>query len=194
MGSGQQVIEILDIVLLVVAILVGGRIFFLLGDVRHTLTGIDATRTEISGTLKRVDTVVDTTEHLLREQLAPTLTTAREALANLAVTSHALAETTQIIRKAAGAVEDAQRFLSGTGPIAQSILRKASGVAGGLMSGISSGIRSVLGKGKSPKEKGQQLVPASDHNIAILGTDTTNPVLHADSREVREDRAVRRKR
>ena len=192
MGTGQEVIQILDIVLLIVAILVCGRIFFLLGNVRHTLIGIDSTRVEIASTLKRVEAVADATEHVLREELAPTLQSARQALANIEVSSRALAETTQIVRKAAGAVEDVQRFFSGSGPIAQVILKKASGVAGGLLSGISVGLKTVLGRGKTAPKP--QVAPAADQQVAIPGTETTNLVLHADLHESRETRAVRKKR
>ncbi len=180
MNTGQ-VIQVLDIVLLIVAILVCGRVFFLLGDVRHTLTGIDSTRTEITSTLKRVDTVVDTTERMLTEELTPTLHTARQALANIEVSSRALAETTQIVRKAAGAVEDVQRFFSGSGPIAQVLIKKASGMAGGLLSGISVGLKSVMGRGKSSPKPQIAAAPTHDAHVAIPGTETTNPVLHADS-------------
>jgi hypothetical protein len=189
---GQQVIQVLDIVLLIAAILVCSRIFFLLGDVRKTLTGVDATRTEIAVTLKRVEAVADATEHVLRTELAPTLQTAREALANIEVSSRALAETTQIVRKVAGAVEDAQHFLSASGPIAQMIRKKAGGVAGGLMSGIAVGLKSVLGRGKSAPK--QQIMPPAERQIAIPGTDTTNPVLHADSQDAGEVKAERKKR
>lgn len=185
-------IQVLDIVLLIAAILVCSRIFFLLGDVRKTLTGVDATRTEIAVTLKRVEAVADATEHVLRTELAPTLQTAREALANIEVSSRALAETTQIVRKVAGAVEDAQHFLSASGPIAQMIRKKAGGVAGGLMSGIAVGLKSVLGRGKSAPK--QQIMPPAERQIAIPGTDTTNPVLHADSQDAGEVKAERKKR
>jgi len=190
-SNGQQIIQILEIVLLIVAILVGGRIFFLLGDVRNTLTGIDSTRTEITSTLKRVEAVADATEHVLREELAPTLKSARDALANIEVTSRALAETTQIVRRVAGTVDDVQRFFSGTGPIAQTILKKATGVAGGLLSGISVGLKSVLGKGRSaPKPP---VTEANSQKVAIPGTETTNPVLYADSTENGEIKTVRKK-
>jgi hypothetical protein len=190
-ANGQQIIQVLEIVLLIVGILVGGRIFFLIGDVHRTLTGIDSTRNEITNTLKRVETVADTTEHVLREELTPTLQSARVVLANIEVSSKALSETTQIARKVAGAVEDAQKFLSGSGPIAQAVLKKASGVAGGLLSGISVGLRTVLGKNRGSSKP--QIAAAPADQVAIPGTDTTNPVYHADPQKEGTVKAARKK-
>lgn len=194
MTIGAAIIQFLEIVLLIVAILAVGRIFFLVGDVQKTVVGIESTKTEINATLKRVEAVADATERLMREELTPTLQVARETIAHVEVTTRALAETTQIARKLAGHLEDAQKFFSVSGPIAQTILKKASGMAGGLLSGLSVGIKSVVGKRKNPDSAdGRLLLPPADENVAIPGTGTTNPVLHAESRVPAGSRPGRKK-
>ncbi len=177
------IIQILEIGVLFVSILAIGRIFFLVGDVQKTLAGIESTRTEITTTLQKVETVASTTEKLMREELTPTVRVARETLANLEVTSKALAESTAIVRKVAGSVENVHHYISMSGPIAQTLIKKASGAAGGLLSGISHGIKSIMGHKSDSSKSSGKVVRASEVNVAIPASVNTNVVLRADMKE-----------
>lgn len=186
---GSTVIQVLEVILLIVGILAVGRIFFLVGDLQRTLVNLEQTRGEITTTLKRVESVADETERLMREEVAPTLKIARDTLVNVEVTTRALAESTVIVRQAAGMIENAQKMFTVSGPIAQALMKKVGNSAGGFFSGITRGISMVLGKGKSqPAAKieskesvsGTAQAEARD-SVAIPGTATTNPVLHADA-------------
>ena len=145
----DQTIKILEILLLISCILAVGRLYMVLNDVRQTLKNVEknveTTSTEISGTLKRMETVAASTEHVLREEVAPTLQVARATLANLEVTTRALAEASQIARGFAGKADkvvSAQRLLSASSPLVQMVAGKAAGAAGSLLAGLGG---SVLG-------------------------------------------------
>lgn len=180
----HTVIDVLEIVILIVGILTLGRLFFTVGDVRAAVLKLEDTRVEISSTLKKIETVADSTDKVLREELTPTLKAARETLANVEVSTRAIAETTIAARKLAGSLESVQSFFTVGGPIVQALAKKVSGGAGGFFSGISAGIKSVLGHKSVAAKKSASSSAAKtiqEEIVVIPAGPDHNPVLAADN-------------
>ena len=176
-------IDVLLILLLIAAIFAVVRVFIVLGDVQKTLANLESTRTEITGTLHRLETVAETTQQIMRDEVVPKLKVARETLVNVEITTRALAETTQMARRLVGKVEGAEKLFSLGGPVAQFVVKKVSGATGGFLSGVSAGIRAVMGRGKRSEPPRKQ-IGASDGGAvsgALSDTPRTNPVLPASS-------------
>jgi hypothetical protein len=141
------IIQYLLILLLICAILAVLRLYFVLGNVRQTLNNLEQTRTEVSGTLQRLEAAAATTEQVMREEVAPTLRVARETLVHVEVATRALADTTLVVRRLTGradSVVSAGRLLSAGAPIAQFVASKSAGMVGSLLSGFGSGLRSLF--------------------------------------------------
>ena len=71
-------IQILLVILLLVGIVAVLRLYFVLGDVRTTLEGVEETRKELNSTVQRLNTLVS-------EEITPTLQSARATLENLEI-------------------------------------------------------------------------------------------------------------
>jgi uncharacterized protein YoxC len=110
-----------------------------------TRKDVDATLVEASRTLQRLEAVAQSTEQVMREEVAPTLRVARETLTNIEVTTRAVADTTLAARRIAERADtlvDTQRLLSVGGAAAHLVLQKSAGVMGSLLSGVASGVGS----------------------------------------------------
>ena len=119
-----QTIQILVIVLLCSSIVAVVRLWSVLGSARTTLANLEETRLEANETLKRLAEVSTSTDKIMREEVAPTLRQTRATLENVEVTTRALAQTTQSIRRLTGRAESvttAQKLLSLGGAVAQNV-------------------------------------------------------------------------
>ncbi len=171
-------IHVLLVILMLVAIVAVIRFYVILGQVRQTLTNLEQTRTEMSGTLKRLEAVADSTEELLRTEVAPTLQVTRSTLANLEVTTRALAETTLFVRGITGKAEQAVgmgRLIGAAGPLLKAVTGRGGGIASGLLAGIGTGIKAALSRRKQAELSAPQ-VTASEKKAA-LASGHTNPIL-----------------
>ena len=161
-------IQILIIAVLVVTFFAVARLYFVLGNVRNTLENLETTRTEISGTLKRLETVAQSTQKVLDEEVAPTLKVARETLVHVEITTRALADTTQAIRRLTGKAEsvvNAQQLIKAGAPLLQQVAQRSAGMLSGFLSGIGTGVRVALAKRKAsrsvaPPETSEAVVDA----------------------------------
>lgn len=141
------------------------KLFLVLTDLQKTITN---TRADVDLTLKRVDTVLCTTETLIHEELTPTIKVARETLINVEITTRAIADTTvaarQMVSRLEGMVDSKHLATAGTAVAAFMAKRTAgaaSGILTGLFSGISAGVRLVVTRRKTKHaeaEKHKQLV------------------------------------
>ncbi len=176
-------IHILLDLLLVVGVIAVVRLYIVLGQVRQSLTNLEETRTEISGTLRQLETVAKSTEEVLRTEVTPTLQITRATLANLEITTRALADTTLAVRGLTGRAEqavNAQRLLTAALPIARMMTARGGGLASGLIAGIGTGIKAMLGRKKRTESTPAQLEPAP--RPAVLSSDSlANPILPPDS-------------
>jgi hypothetical protein len=175
-----QAIQILIIAVLIVTFFAVGRLYFVLGNVRQTLANLETTRTEISSTLKRLETVAETTQKVLDEEVAPTLKVARETLVNVEITTRALAETTQAIRRLTGKAEgvaNAQQLLKVGGPILKQVAQRSAGVFGGFFSGIGAGVRAILGRRKPVREPPTETAEAVVEQRALPAPEAENKEL-----------------
>ncbi|MCW3096011.1 MAG: hypothetical protein JWL77_1629 [Chthonomonadaceae bacterium] len=178
----------LDIHILLFLLLLGGifavvRLYVVLGQVRQSLNNLEETRTEISGTLQRLESVAKSTEEVLRTEVTPTLQVTRATLANLEVTTRALAETTLAVRGLTGRAEqavNAGRLLTAALPIARMMTSRGGGIASGLLAGIGTGIKAILGKKKSKTQAAPELEPKS-RLIPVSDGAPANPILPPDS-------------
>jgi len=184
-------IQILIIFVLIATLFAVLRLYFVLGNVRQTLKNLETTRTEISSTLQRLESVAQTTQRVLDEEVAPTLRVARDTLVNVEVTTRALAETTQAIRRLTGKAEgvvQAQQLIKVGGPLLQQVAKRSMGVVGSLFAGIGAGMRSMLARRKQapqpappePEERDEIIVqpkslPASDGGKALKATPKAQP-------------------
>ncbi len=176
-------IHVLLVLLLIIGIVAVIRLYSVLGQVRQSLTNLEETRTEISGTLKHLDAVAQSTEEVLRTEITPTLQIARATLANLEVTTRALAETTLAVRGLTGRAEqavNAQRLLSAAVPIARMMTARGGGIAAGLVAGIGSGIKAILGRKKRSTEARPELEP-TPQRAALSSEAPANPILPPDT-------------
>ncbi len=117
-------INILVIILLCSSIVAVIRLWSVLGSARTTLANLEETRMEANETLKRLAEVSASTDKIMREEVAPTLRQTRATLENVEVTTRALAQTTQSIRRLTGRAESvttAQKLLSLGGAVAQNV-------------------------------------------------------------------------
>ncbi len=121
-----------------------------------TRKDVDAALLDAGRTLQRLEAVAQSTEQVMREEVAPTLRVARETLANVEVTTRAIADTTLVARRIAERADtlvDTQRLLSAGGAAAHLVLQKSASAAGSLLSGVASGIgggvRALLTRRKS---------------------------------------------
>lgn len=175
-------IHILLFLLLFVAIFAVVRFYFVLGQVRQSLTNLEETRTEISGTLKRLEAVANSTEEVLRTEVTPTLQVTRATLANLEVTTRALAETTLAVRGLTGRAEqavNAQRLLTAAVPLARMMSARGGGLAAGLFAGIGSGIKAILGRKRRADPAAPEL-RAGPSAAALSSGSPANPILPPD--------------
>lgn len=119
-----QTIQILVIILLCSSIVAVIRLWSVLGCARITLANLEETRLEANETLKRLAEVSASTDKIMREEVAPTLQRTRATLENVEVTTRALAQTTQSIRRLTGRAESvttAQKLLALGGTVAQNV-------------------------------------------------------------------------
>ena len=191
----HSTIELLEALILIAGILTLGRLFMLAGDVKKTLENLEETRRDVSSTLKRIETIADTTEKVITEELVPTLRTARETLAHIEVASHAIADTTTAARNLAASLENAQKLFTLGGPIAQALFKKVGSGAGGFLTGITTGIRTVLARrsaasaaasaiaDKNAAKAKQSKIEAevAQKRVVRAGDESTNEVLRADA-------------
>lgn len=176
-------IHILLDILLVVGIVAVVRFYVILGQVRQTLTNMETTRTEISGTLKRLESVAQSTEEVLRTEVTPTLQITRATLANLEITTRALAETTLAVRGLTGRAEqavNAQRLITAAIPIARMMTARGGGIASGLFAGIGSGIKAMLSRKKRPPSDKPEL-EAQPQPKTLSSATQANPILPPDT-------------
>ena len=175
-------IHILLALLLIVGIIALIRFYVLLGQVRQSLTNLEQTRAEVSGTMKRLESVAASTEEILRTEVTPTLQVTRATLANLEVTTRALADTTLAVRSLTGRAEqavNAQRLLSAALPVARMMSARSGGIASGLIAGIGTGIKAILGrKKKRPLEAAE--LEAANPPKAVTDGSRMNPILPPD--------------
>jgi hypothetical protein len=182
----------LDIHILLDLLLVGGifavvRLYFVLGQVKQSLSNLEETRTEISGTLQHIEAVAKSTEEVLRTEVTPTLQITRATLTNLEVTTRALADTTLAVRKITGHAEQAvnvQRLLTGALPMARMMTERGGGVAAALIAGIGTGIKAILSKKKRSVQAPPTLEPKQP-TAALTNGDRANPILPPESAPVR---------
>lgn len=175
-------IHILLDLLLVAGILAVGRFYVLLRQVRQSLHNLEETRTEISGTLQRLESVAKSTEEVLRTEVTPTLQVTRATLANLEVTTRALADTTLAVRGLTGRAEqavNAQRLLTAAVPIARMMTSRGGGLASGLLAGIGTGIKAMLGRKKNRSSEAPELEPKARPKAVTDGA-PSNPILPPD--------------
>ena len=175
-------IHILLFLLLFVAIFAVVRFYVVLGQLRQSLTNLEETRTEISGTLKRLEAVANSTEEVLRTEVTPTLQVTRATLANLEVTTRALAETTLAVRGLTGRAEqavNAQRLLTAAVPIVRMMSARGGGLAAGLFAGIGSGIKAILGR-KRRADPAPPELRAGPSASALSSGSPANPILPPD--------------
>lgn len=175
-------IHILLDIILFIGIVAVIRLYFVLGQVRQSLTNLEETRTEISGTLKRLEAVAQSTEEVLRTEVTPTLQITRATLANLEITTRALAETTLAVRSLTGRAEqavNAQRLLSAALPIARMMTARGGGLASGLFAGIGSGIKAFLGR-KTRIQADKPELEAKPQASALTSGAAANPILPPD--------------
>jgi hypothetical protein len=152
------VIQVLLVVLIAAGIAVAVRLFLVLGDVHRTIKGVEETRQEVNATLKRVEVVVQTTDQVMREEIAPTLRVTRETLVHVENVTRALAETTQFVRritgKAAPYAEAAPLIATVGKPVAELIVKQGSRLLTGFLTGLGNGLRnSVRGIFRPHKEE-----------------------------------------
>ena len=189
-----------DIHVLLFLLLLGGifavvRLYVVLGQVRQSLTNLEETRTEISGTLKRLESVAESTEEVLRTEVTPTLQVTRATLANLEVTTRALADTTLAVRGLTGRAEqavNAQRLLTAALPIARMMTAKGGGIASGLIAGIGTGIKAVLSRKKRVPPRPPEIEPKV-RPMQITSSEPVNAVLGPDSASERRGEARKSK-
>lgn len=172
-------IHILLVLLLVAAIFAVVRLYVVLGQVRQSLTNLEETRVEVGETMKRLESVAHSTEEILRTEVTPTLQVTRATLANLEITTKALADTTLAVRGITGRAEQAvnvQRLLSAALPFAKGVTARGGGVASGLFAGISAGFKAVMNRKKGVAARKPEL-EASTPMPAITGGEPATPVL-----------------
>lgn len=165
-------IQILLSILLIVGIFAVGRLYVILGEVRQSLGKMEETRTEISSTMKRLEIVATSTEEILRTEVTPTLQVTRATLANLEVTTRALADTTLAVRGLTGRAEQvvgAQRLLTAAVPIARMVGARGGGFASSLLAGIGTGIKAVLGRKKRTPPPNPELEPKARPRVITDG-------------------------
>jgi hypothetical protein len=170
------VIQILLVILLLAGIFATLRLWSVLGSARVTLTNLETTRQEATETLKRLDATVATADQLLREEVAPTLQVARATLANVEVTTRALAETTTSLRRITGRAEaatDAKRLFTAGSALALAAARRKQGEptkrsGGGLLGALGAGLVGLLTRHKKQASggKAQALAPAASRSEA----------------------------
>ena len=175
-------IHILLFLLLLGGIFAVGRLYFVLGQVRQSLSNLEETRSEISSTLQRLESVAKSTEEVLRTEVTPTLQVTRATLANLEITTRALADTTLAVRGLTGRAEqavNAQRLLTAALPIARMMTARGGGIASGLIAGIGTGIKAMLGRKKRVLPNTPELEPKV-RPMQITSGETTNVILPAE--------------
>lgn len=158
---------------------------------------VDTTLTEANRTLQRLEAVAASTEQVMREEVAPTLRVARETLANVEVTTRAVADTTRVARRIAERADtlvDTQRLLSVGGTVAQFVLKKSVSATGGLLSGMGGGLRSLLSRRSSPVQKPVTPVKDKPSRHAMPAPPPTNELITEPESAPQPVGASRRKR
>lgn len=147
-----QALQIAGLVLLIFGIIVAWKLFEVLTQVKQTLVNLEQTRTEINGTLLRVEGVIDTTNKLMNEQIQPTIAIARLTLEHVEVTTSALADATLSIRRITGRAESfttAGGLMTSGAAIAQTLLARRG----------SSSQKQERGKSRSAPAKASRVNP-----------------------------------
>lgn len=169
------VIQSLLVVLLIVAIAAVGRLFFVLGDVRRVLgnveTTLETTRKDVDATLTRLNSVAESTDKVLREEVAPTLHVMRETLSHVEVTTRVLAETSMVAKQIAGRVETlvtAQKLAATGGAVAQFVAKKSAGAAISLLAGVGAGVRGLWTRRHSKPSTELIEAPKPTQNAVIV--------------------------
>jgi hypothetical protein len=155
-------IQYLLVVLLLSGIIAVLRLWSVLGSVRVTLANLETTRQEVTTTVKRLDETVVSADRLLREEVTPTLQVARTTLANVEVTTRALAETTTSLRRLTGkaaTANDARHLITAGTALAQAMSRKkqesvAKSPGRGLLSAVGAGLFGLFARGKRASNDG----------------------------------------
>lgn len=166
-------IQILLIILLAVGIIAVLRLYFVLGDVRQTLMGVDETRKELNTTVQRLNTLVS-------EEITPTLQSARATLDNLESTTRTLSQATQVLR-AFGGSPDSRSGAQGSNPLVQFVTQQGTKLAIGLITtagaGVISGLRGLFGRKKQlalpakNKDRNKKTLPPAADDSQIYDED-----------------------
>ena len=134
-------------------------------------------RREIEATLGRVDTVLNSAEALLRDEVAPTLKIARQTLQNVEVTTRALADTTIAARSVVNRLErtTSSSKLVQVGGIATTLLiKKGSCAAANLFKNAALGVgHAILGLGRH-RARGAAVAPQSNAMVRNAAIDTSD--------------------
>ncbi len=167
-------LQVLICLLIVALIAISVKLFMVLTDLQKTIT---STQRDIDKTITRVDTILDSAEVLLRDELTPTIKVARETLMNVEITTRAIADTTvaarQIVARLEGVIEPKHLATAGTAVatfIAKKTAGAASGMLSGLFSGISAGVKMVMHRRSTKKKEDERaeniprLPPAAARN------------------------------
>ncbi len=91
-------IGVLVVLLLIGAIAVTVRIWGVLGTLQKVLVSLEETKAQLQGTLHEVDVTLATTNALLKEQAIPVLISTQRTIANLEVSTKAMADVTESVR------------------------------------------------------------------------------------------------
>lgn len=161
-----EVIQVLLIILLVGGIGAVVRLFLALGDLRRVLgnveTTLETTRKDVDATLMRLNTVAESTDKVLREEIAPTLQVLRQTVSHVEVTTRAIADTSRAARQLIGAPETS----GSSGPlksvgnvVAQFAAKQATSLAIGLLSRVGSSVAGLFGRRKPP---GNEIIQVED--------------------------------
>lgn len=206
-----QAIQILIFILLSLSIVAVIRLWSVLGSVRVTLANLEETRQEADKTLQQLSEVAASTDRVMREEVAPTLQLTRATLENVEVTTRALAQTTQAVRRLTGHAESlttAQRLLSLGGSVAQSVLGAKANKNGadashsvgfGVAFAVASRLRGLFGRRKGagseaaltdenrqiPSREAIRALPDAEYEGKTLTVGQTQPVsLLAEQRTI----------
>jgi hypothetical protein len=175
-------IQVLLVMLLVMSFFAVARLWSVLGSVRVTLTNLETTRQEVTATVQRLDETVANADKLLREEVAPTLQVARTTLANVEVTTRALAETTTSLRRLTGkaaTANDARQLITAGTTLAQALTRRkqegstAKSAGRSLLSAVGAGLFGLFARGKQARnDRGErpQTEPAASKALPGNGS------------------------
>jgi uncharacterized protein YoxC len=154
------IIPILLAVLILVIIAAIARLFTVLGTVNRTLettrADVDRTIAEVNRVMAHVETIADSTEKLIQGEVTSTLKVTHATLANIEIMTRAAADATVTVRRLTGKAEDVAvgSGLITAGTLAIKLLGgKRGAMAGSLLSGVSWGVRRLLGRRNSARKE-----------------------------------------